>query len=44
MTELGVIPENWEVKNFDESFDFLTTASFPRDELDNVSETKCIHY
>ena len=44
MTELGVIPEDWNIKTFNESFDFLTTASFSRDQLDNVSETKCIHY
>jgi type I restriction enzyme S subunit len=43
-TEVGVIPEDWEVLRFGEVFDFLPTASNSRSELNANGDTYYIHY
>lgn len=43
-TELGLIPEDWEVKRVDEIFRFLSTATYTRAELGTEGETQCLHY
>lgn len=46
-TAVGVIPEDWEVKRFDDIFEFHSTNSFSRENLtDNETESKVknIHY
>jgi len=43
-TEVGVIPEEWEVKTFEELFEFLPTASCSRGELSEAGEVFYIHY
>ena len=32
-TEIGVIPEDWELVNFDKSFIFLRTTAYSRSQL-----------
>ena len=43
-TEVGVIPEDWDVKSYETLFQFLTTASYSRDELSEGELVKCVHY
>jgi type I restriction enzyme S subunit len=43
-TEVGVIPEDWEVRTFGEVFDFLATASNARAELNNTGDVLYVHY
>lgn len=43
-TEVGVIPEDWEVKTFDELFDFLSTSSCSRSDLSESGNIHYIHY
>lgn len=43
-TEVGVIPEDWEVIRFDEAFYFLSTASYSRAELSEKKDIKYVHY
>jgi type I restriction enzyme, S subunit len=43
-TEVGVIPEDWDVKTYDDIFNFLTTASYSRAELTEVDNVKYVHY
>lgn len=43
-TELGLIPEDWEVKRVDEIFRSLSTATYTRAELGTEGETQCLHY
>ena len=38
------IPEKWEVKRFDEVFEFLTTATNSRSDLNNSGDMQYIHY
>ncbi|MBC6476206.1 MAG: restriction endonuclease subunit S [Hormoscilla sp. GM102CHS1] len=42
--EVGVIPEDWEVKTYGDIFTFLTTASNPRADLSLDKEVEYIHY
>ena len=42
--EFGYIPEDWEVKKFEESFSFLQTNSVTRAELSDEGAVKNIHY
>jgi len=32
-TEIGVIPEDWELVNFDRSFNFLCSTAYSRSQL-----------
>jgi len=43
-TEVGVIPEDWELISWEEAFDFLSTATYSRDQLSNNEEIAYIHY
>lgn len=44
-SELGKIPEDWNLKYFTDVFSFLSTASFSRDQLTAEHNTcACIHY
>ena len=43
-TELGVIPEDWEVISYGEAFDFLSTASYSRADLSDNDEVFYVHY
>src|ERR1035437_5940889 len=43
-TEVGIIPEDWEIKTFGEVFNFLTTATYSRAELSETNEVQYVHY
>jgi type I restriction enzyme S subunit len=43
-TEVGVIPEDWEVISYGEAFDFLSTASYSRADLSDNDEVFYVHY
>ena len=43
-TEIGVIPEDWTLINFDKAFYFLSTASYSRAELSKNAKVKYVHY
>lgn len=43
-TELGEIPEDWEVKSYGQAFNFLKTASNSRDDLNDNGEYQYVHY
>jgi type I restriction enzyme S subunit len=43
-TELGEIPEDWEIVSYENAFKFLTTASNSRSDLTDVDELAYIHY
>lgn len=43
-TELGLIPEDWGLKSFEEVFDFYSTATNSRADLSDDGEAYYIHY
>jgi len=43
-TEVGLIPEDWEVKTYDDVFEFLATATYSRAELTEIDNVKYVHY
>lgn len=43
-TDVGVIPDDWEVKILGEEGVFLTTSSYTRSELKEYGDVACIHY
>ncbi len=43
-TEVGMIPDNWEVFSIGELFDFLRTASNSRDDLSDTGAIAYVHY
>ena len=43
-SELGEIPEDWEVKTYGEVFSFLTTATNSRSDLSESGDVGYIHY
>lgn len=43
-SELGLIPEDWNAIKVGETFRFLSTASFSRDELGSDGNVQCLHY
>jgi type I restriction enzyme S subunit len=43
-TEVGVIPEDWEVKSVDEVFDFYSTANYSKAQMHLENEVGCLHY
>ena len=44
-TELGIIPEDWEVRSFSQIFDMFPNNTFPRDCMNNShGEVRNIHY
>jgi type I restriction enzyme S subunit len=44
MTEVGLIPEEWEVKSIDDVFDFYSTANYSKAQMDLDNEVGCLHY
>jgi type I restriction enzyme S subunit len=43
-TDIGVLPEEWNPKSYGDIFQFLSTASFSREQLSDDEEIKCVHY
>jgi type I restriction enzyme S subunit len=43
-TEVGVIPEDWEIKSVDEVFDFYSTANYSKAQMQLDNEVGCLHY
>ena len=43
-TELGLIPEDWDLITYEDAFDFLATASYSRSQLSNNEEILYVHY
>jgi type I restriction enzyme S subunit len=43
-TEIGIIPEDWDLVDFDNAFDFLSTATYSRSELVINGDIYYIHY
>jgi len=43
-TEIGIIPEDWEVISFEKAFYFLSTASYSRAEILKNGDIKYVHY
>lgn len=43
-TDIGDIPNDWEVKKLGEEGVFLTTSSYTRSELKEYGDVACIHY
>lgn len=43
-TDIGVIPEDWEVVEFSDVFVFLSTASYSRAETLNIGKIQYVHY
>lgn len=43
-TEIGLLPEDWEVVRLEDQFKTFATASFSRDQMSDQGEVMCIHY
>lgn len=43
-TEVGVIPEDWDVKTIGEIFTFYSTSNFSKAEMTFDGEVGCVHY
>ncbi len=43
-TDIGIIPQEWEVKSYDEVFHFLKTATYSRAELSDNESIQYVHY
>lgn len=43
-TEIGLIPENWEVKAIGDIFTFYSTSNFSKAEMTLDGEVGCVHY
>ena len=43
-TEVGLIPEDWEVLSIDNIFDFYSTSNYSKAEMSLEGEVGCIHY
>ena len=43
-TDIGFIPNDWEVKSYGDVFHFLKTATYSRVELSEFDEVKYVHY
>ena len=43
-TEVGVIPDDWDVKTIEEIFKFYSTSNFSKAEMFFDGEVGCIHY
>jgi type I restriction enzyme S subunit len=43
LTDIGIIPEDWNLVTYDEAFKFMRTASYSRDQL-GLGSTIYIHY
>ena len=43
-TEIGQIPEDWNLVSYNDAFDFLTTATYSRAQLSENEEIGYVHY
>jgi len=43
-TEVGLIPDEWDLISFDQAFEFLRTASYSREQLGSGGDVRYIHY
>lgn len=43
-TDVGVIPSDWDVISYGDSFQFLATSSYSRAEVETYGDIKYIHY
>ncbi|MEW4924147.1 restriction endonuclease subunit S [Algibacter sp. 2305UL17-15] len=43
-TDIGVIPEDWDLITYDDAFLFLSTATYSRAQLSKIEPIKYIHY
>ncbi|MFL0078158.1 restriction endonuclease subunit S [Tenacibaculum maritimum] len=43
-TEIGLIPEDWEVVAFDKIFTYYSTSNYSKAQMSEVDEVGCIHY
>ncbi len=43
-TEIGVLPNDWDIKSYGELFYFLNTATYSRAELSDDSDIDYVHY
>lgn len=43
-TEIGLIPEDWELSTIGEIFTFFSTANYSKAEMDIDGELGCVHY
>ena len=43
-TEIGVLPNDWDIKSYGDLFDFLNTATYSRAELSDDSDIDYVHY
>jgi type I restriction enzyme, S subunit len=43
-TEVGIIPEDWELVSYDQAFNFLKTASYSRAQLGTNGQIRYVHY
>jgi len=44
MTDVGVIPEDWELIPFDTIFSFHSTSNYSKAEMSDEGDVGCIHY
>jgi type I restriction enzyme S subunit len=43
-TEVGLIPEDWELLSFDDIFSFYSTSNYSKAQMSDDNEVGCIHY
>ena len=43
-TEVGIIPEDWDIQSYDELFSFLSTATYSRSQLSRHEKVQYLHY
>lgn len=43
-TEIGIIPSDWNLITYGKAFDFLSTATYSRDQLSDKGEVGYVHY
>jgi type I restriction enzyme S subunit len=43
-TDIGIIPEGWQLRSIDEVFDFYSTSNFSKAQMQLDGEVGCLHY
>ena len=43
-TDIGIIPESWQLRSIDEVFDFYSTSNFSKAQMQLDGEVGCLHY
>jgi type I restriction enzyme S subunit len=43
-TDIGIIPEGWQLRSIDEIFDFYSTSNFSKAQMQLDGEVGCLHY